>query len=227
MMTMRSARDTNRDCVQRPLRIGPRLRRAPFALAVLAVLVLGASCATTPNTDAAALPAGNWIADPAHTSVTFRIAHGGGLSRYTARFDTVEASLDFDPQKPQTATLTARIDAMSVSTGMTAFDGKLAKEVFNAEAHPFVVFTSDEITAVSDNRGTVSGALSMAGQTHPVALDVTFNGSAFDPLRGRTVAGFSATTTLDRTLWGLSNWVNFGVGKDVDVNIEIEFLKAG
>jgi polyisoprenoid-binding protein YceI len=191
----------------------------------LIVSVSLAACATAPRTDPVVLPSGNWIADPAHTSVTFRIAHGGGLSRYTARFDTVTASLSFDPENPGDAALTATIVAESISTGLPAFDKKLANEIFKAEMHPQLVFASDEIVVSGTNTGTARGVLTMAGEARPATLNITFNGGAFDPLRGKQVIGFSATTTLNRTEWGLDTWVNFGVGETVDVAIEIEFMK--
>lgn len=213
------------------MREHPEIRKFPAlpCTNAMAALVLGAfmtACVSTPQTAPESLPSGAWAGDPTHTSVVFRIDHGNGLSRYTARFDRTEASLDFDPEAPQAARLTAQIEAASISTGLPDFDTKLAGSVFQAGQHPYITFRSVSITALGEQSGTVTGELTMAGVTRPATLDVVFNGGAFDPLRQSEVIGFSATTTIDRTEWGLDNWVRFGVGREVEIAIEIEFEKV-
>src|SRR5690348_14700843 len=54
---------------------------------------------TPQNFPAIDLPAGAYRIDPRHTSVLFRIRHEG-LSWFTARFDTKDASLELNPASP-------------------------------------------------------------------------------------------------------------------------------
>ncbi|MEI9903556.1 MAG: YceI family protein [Asticcacaulis sp.] len=55
-----------------------------------------------PRPSVAGIPAGDYKADPAHTSLTFEVSHMG-YSHYTARFADVQATLRLDPAHPETA----------------------------------------------------------------------------------------------------------------------------
>ena len=73
------------------------------------------------------------------------------------------------------------------------------------------------------------GDLTIRGQTREVKLDVTFNGTGINPL-GKTVAGFTAETKINRKDFGM-NWNkaldNGGlvVGNEVAIRLEIECIK--
>ncbi|MCG8443201.1 MAG: YceI family protein [Caulobacterales bacterium] len=192
-----------------------------------AAAALLAACATTPSTEPGAAPSGAYELDPNHTSVIWRLAHGGGLSMYTARFDTIAGALDFDPETPAASRVDITIDPKSANTGLPDFDEKIATsgDVLDADAHPEIRFTSTDIEVASQTTGRVTGDLTLRGRTYPVTLDVTYNGSAFDPLRGADVVGFSATGALTRSQFGADAWVNFGVGDEVELIIEAEFAK--
>jgi polyisoprenoid-binding protein YceI len=215
--------------------------RKALLLAILApIAVLG--CATASATSTAAVtapaatidpakvanlleqPAGTYEIEPTHTSVTWRLSHGG-LSTYTARFDKVSGTIEFNPQAPTTSSANITIDPNSVNTGLPAFDKEIAKEVFKAEANPMIQFRSTGLTSTSGATGTMTGDLSIAGVTKPVTLAVSFNKGRMSPFARRQNIGFSASGKIKRSEWGMSNWVNFGIGDDVDLIIEAEFLK--
>jgi polyisoprenoid-binding protein YceI len=196
-----------------------RTRAACIALVALA------GCVSAPSIAPDAAPAGAYAVDPGHASLVWRVAHGEGLSRDTARFDRFDAALDFDPAAPADARLDVTIEAASVSTGDPEFDAQVARIVLDAEAHPTIRFRSTSVEATGPASGRVTGDLSFRGVTAPVTLDVAYNGGANDPLRGADVVGFSATGTLDRTTFGADAYVNFGVSAVVELQIEAEFLK--
>ena len=70
----------------------------------------------------------------------------------------------------------------------------------------------------------VDGELTLHGQTRPVTLDLQFNGTAFDPIRGAQVAGFSAKAVIDRKDFGISAYSGL-VTDEVRIEIQAEFLK--
>ncbi len=195
------------------------LLAAPFQLAACALL------APTPSTAPDAAPAGAYRLDPAHASLVWRVSHGGGLSLYTARFDRFDAALDFDPANPAAARLEATVEAGSVSTGDPDFDAQVADGVLDAGTYPSMRLVSTGVEVTGPNRARLTGDLTLRGVTAPLVLDVIYNGGANDPLRGADVIGFSATGSLDRTLFGADAYVGFGVGPVVTVQIEAEFLK--
>lgn len=187
--------------------------------------VLGLSaCVSAPRTDPAALPAGAWTLDPAHASATWSIRHLG-LSWYTARFDRIEASLDFDPADPESARVTAIIDAASVSTGDPDFDKTLrGGGWFDTDTHPEIVFRSTRIEVTGETTGRIHGDLTVKGVTRPAVLETEFYGGLFNPLEGRRTLGFGADLIIDRTEFGVGRLPGNFIGDDVHVRIEAEFL---
>ncbi len=176
------------------------------------------------------LPAGAYQLDPRHASVIFRIRHEG-LARFTARFDTKEASLMLDPADPTRSQLRASIDASSVNTGVLnaqgerAFDRSIARAL-GADASTAITFISTSIERTGEHTGRITGNLTMNGQSHPMTLDATFDGSAVDPLRrGATVLGFSAHGTINRSEWGVTEWRAF-TGDEVQIVIEAELVRT-
>jgi polyisoprenoid-binding protein YceI len=182
----------------------------------------------TPDTakaaNLAAQPAGVYEVEPTHASVTWRLSHVG-LSTYTARFDKISGTIDFNPTNPTASSADIVIDPNSVNTGLERFDKEIAKEVFKAEANPEIRFRSTKLTSTSPTTGTMTGDLTVAGVTKPMTLNVGYNSGRMSPFARRQNIGFSASGKLKRSDWGMSNWVAFGIGDDVDLIIEVEFLK--
>jgi polyisoprenoid-binding protein YceI len=169
-------------------------------------------------------PAGVYEVEPTHTSLTFRLSHWG-LSQYTARFDRISGTIDFNPASPTASTADITVDPASISTGLPNFNTKLANDVFKADSGGTVRFVSTGLTATSPTTGVMTGNLTMAGQTGPVSLAVQFNGGQPNPFAaGRQSIGFSARGTLKRSQWGITSWLP-NVGDDVEVIIEAEFLQ--
>jgi polyisoprenoid-binding protein YceI len=201
---------------------------AALAFTALATPVLAQMPAQTPFAD---MPAGIYVQDDAHTSLTWKVNHLG-LSNYTARFTKVKATLDYDPKNPEKSTVTAVIDPLSVRTDFPKpeekdFDLKLAtdKAWFNAGEFPKIEFKSTRIERTGETTGKIHGDLTMLGITKPVVLDATFNGAyAKMPFSNLPALGFSATTSLQRSHWGFDTYVPT-IGDKVDVMIEMEFHK--
>lgn len=192
------------------------------------VLVAGPAIAAT----APAPPAGHYMMDKAHSSVTFRVSHLG-FSHYTARFSRLDAKLTFDPAAPATMAVEATIDpaSLELNTPPAGFhDELMGKNWFNAKAFPSITFKSTKVQVTGANTAKVTGDFTLHGVTKPVTLDVTYNGGyppmSFDP--GGARVGFSAHGVFRRSAFGMGLGVpapgsNMGVSDDVDVAIETEF----
>lgn len=202
--------------------VGDTTITAPATAAPAAV---GAPAA---NPELAALlarqPAGTYEVEPTHTSLHFRLSHWG-LSQYTARFDGISGTLDFNPANPTASSADITVDPASISTGLPEFNNKLANDIFKASTGGTIRFVSTGLTATSATTGVMTGNLTMAGATHPVSLSVQFNGGQPNPFAaGRQSIGFSARGTLQRSQWGIRNWIP-NVGDEVEVIVEAEFLQ--
>jgi polyisoprenoid-binding protein YceI len=104
-------------------------------------------------------PSGTYVADPTHTSLTWKINHFG-LSNYTARFGAVSASLDWNAQQPDASRLKVTIDPKSVRTDypfpkVEDFDRKIgtAPEFFAGQP---ITFEATDITLDGDRTGIVT-----------------------------------------------------------------------
>jgi polyisoprenoid-binding protein YceI len=180
-------------------------------------------------------PAGVYAMDMQHTSIVFRVPHMG-LSHYTARFTKAEGQLTFDPANPAAQSVTATIDAGSLATAYPDpakldFDAQIEKEFLDTAKYPQITFRSTKVEP-SGETARVTGDLTLHGVTRPVVLEVTYNGgykaSAMDPSHR---IGFSAHGTFKRSDFGIGFGVpapgtTFGVGDEVEVIIETEFLKV-
>ena len=175
-------------------------------------------------------PAGTYKLDAAHTNVGFRISHLG-FSHYTASFDKVAGTLQFDPANPSAMTVEATIDPKSLDLNAPPagfHDAVTGKEFLDSALFPAITFKSTKVAVTGLKTADVTGDLTLHGVTKPVTLAVTFNGgwaaNAFDGAR----VGFSAKGVIKRSAFGMGMGLpapgtNFGVGDNIEVTIETEF----
>ena len=204
----------------------------PFAYAAfaLAIAVAPAAALAANSTNPADMPAGTYALDKTHASVTAKLLHMG-LSNYTFRFTTLDANFTYDPKAPTAAKLVVTVAPGSIdtATGADAFGKKFNAELagdgwLEADKFPTATFTSTAVDLGDGHKGTVTGDFTLHGVTKPVVLDVTFNGSGAGMIPGTYRAGFSASTVIKRSDYGIKKYVPL-VGDDVTLNIEVEFAK--
>ena len=202
--------------------VPPMNRR--FASALLAGALLTASAAlpvvaSAQATDPAAAPAGTWVLDKRHASLTMKVTHFG-TSHYTFRFaqGAIDGSYAYDPAKPLDTKVSITIDATKVDTGLPDFDKEIGTDAkfFNGTQYPKITFVSTKVEP-----GKLTGDLTFRGVTKPVTLDVKYNGYAKTPF-GSQIMGFSATGKIKRSDFGFTHLVPM-VSDDVDLAIEAEF----
>ncbi|MBS0331433.1 MAG: YceI family protein, partial [Proteobacteria bacterium] len=85
------------------------MRSRVAALALSALLAAGAAHANPSTTDPAKVPAGAYVLDKRHASLTVRIVHMG-FSHYTLRFDGLDGAFAYDPANWQQTKATITVD---------------------------------------------------------------------------------------------------------------------
>ena len=199
--------------------------RALLAGLLLTLSLVAPAAADPVNQDPARVPAGTYQLDPRHASLIVRIGHLGGFSRFTLRFDRLAGGFTYDPATWATTRAEITVDPRSVNTGLADFDKELAgPRYFDAERNPQISFVTRQIEATGAV-GKITGDLTFMGQTKPVVLDVTFNGSGPGLLGAGTRMGFSGTTRLKRSDWGLTHLRSF-TSDEIDLVIEVEFVRS-
>lgn len=161
--------------------------------------------------------------DPAHTYVGFEIDHLG-FSKTFGEFTKYDGTLNLDRDNLANSSIEVTIDTGSIDTDQADFDEHLkSADFFNVAAHPAMTFKSTKVEDVGNGTLKVTGDFTMLGQTHPVVLDAKLNKIAPHPFNPKVeVAGFSASTTIDRTQWGFDKYAP-AIGAEVKIRIETEF----
>lgn len=178
-----------------------------------------------PVYDAAQVPAGHYVVDAHHATLSVTVQHMG-LAHSTFRLDKVDASFDYDPAKPDASKVSATIDANSFDQGDPAISTQFAKEFLDAPNHPQITFASTSLKRTGKNRGVLAGNLTLAGVTKPVALNVTFDGFRPASNFGGARTGFSATGVVKRSDFGIgAKMPPAAIADDINVILEIEFTK--
>jgi polyisoprenoid-binding protein YceI len=194
-----------------------------LATALLATTLLTSTIAlAAPDNNPANMVAGTYVLEKTHASINAKVMHHG-YAFYAFRFDKFDARFDYDPKEPTKSNVVVTIDTKSMNTGLAKADKEFPVEFLAADKHPKATFKSTNIGVTEGNKGTMTGNLTLAGVTKPVTLDVVFNGAGKD-MWGAMRSGFSATTTIKRSEFGLTKYVPM-IGDDVALDIQVEFVK--
>jgi len=165
--------------------------------------------------------------DPDHTTVYFTVMHVG-YAKTLGLFTTVSGTFMYDAETQELGDVSVNIDAASLESFNAARDNHLRKGDFlDVENHPAITFTASGGVAASDTSGSVTGDLTILGETRPVTLDVTLNKAEAYPFgHKREVLGLSMATSINRSDYGMSYGVVGNlVGDVVDIQIETEAMK--
>jgi polyisoprenoid-binding protein YceI len=179
----------------------------------------------------AGLAAGRWTLDHHHSAVSFSIRHLG-LSRVRGRFERFDATLELGDTVADTK-ITATIDMASISTGQPDRDTHLrSTDFFRVDQHPEMRFVSTAISGSGED-WQLTGDLTLNGHTAPLTLAVEFNGVEVFAPDGKRHAGFSATGSLRRSLYGIEFGLlpiggdKLALGDEVKIELEIQFIEPG
>ncbi len=202
---------------------------ASFALAAAASGGAVAGNESAPAT--AAVPAGAYTLDKAHTSLIFRVSHIG-FSSYTGRFTRLDASLQLDPKNLAASRVSVTIDPRSIEAdnAPSGFLQTLAgKDWLDADRFPQMSFRTRSVEVTGANTFRLHGELTLHGVTRPIVLDARYNGGyASHPYEPNARVGFSAQGKFARSDFGISFGIpapgtTMGVGDEVTVVLESEF----
>lgn len=162
---------------------------------------------------------GTWDIDPVHSEITFTLRHMGvGKSR--GRFDKFDGQI-VTADSPEESSVTATIDASSINTGNADRDAHVRNEDFlDVDNHPTATFRSTAIRQDGDD-WAIDGELTLHGVTKPVTLKAEFGGVADDG-SGGSLLGVSASTTINRTEFGIGPNGGAMLGEKVTITLDIE-----
>ena len=167
----------------------------------------------------------NYTLDPMHTTVSWHVNHLG-FSNFSGKYFATGTML-FDESKPVNSKVTVVIRIESGVTGLTELDKHIAGNAFlDYHKYPTATFVSKKVTMTGIKTADVRGDLTIHGVSLPVTLKVVFNRVGLDKITNKQTAGFSATTAISRSDYGVKIFVP-DVGDDVTLDIEVEATLDG
>ena len=166
-----------------------------------------------------------WNSDPMHSEVDFTVTHLS-ISNVHGRFGKVAATLVYDASDVTKSSVKATIDTATVDTGEEARDKHLkTADFFDVASFPTAAFVSTSVTR-GGGKLLVNGNLTLHGVTRPVTLTVEGPNGPVEGMDHRQHAGFTATTSISRTAFGIgTKFPPAVVGDEVKLSIELDVAK--
>jgi polyisoprenoid-binding protein YceI len=172
---------------------------------------------------------GVWQLDPMHTQVEFAVKHLGMMT-VRGNFTDVQASGDINVEHPEASSVEVVIQTASIRTHNERRDNDLRTSNFlDVEHFPTITFKSTKIENAGSDRYTMTGDLTIKGNTRPVTLAVVNYGEFNDPNMGHRI-GYGAETQILRKDFGLNvDMLMDGrlvVGSEIQITIQGELVET-
>jgi polyisoprenoid-binding protein YceI len=154
----------------------------------------------------------NWTADASKAKVEFSIK--GPMGTMHGNFTGLKATVQFDPNNPGAGSISASIDAKTVSTGIGLRNHHLKSEeqFLNTDKYPEISFHSKKIEKTGSGF-TASGELTLKGVSKPVQLPFTFT-------PGGKTGIFKGHFAIKREDFNIGK-PGGSTGDDVTINLEV------
>jgi len=167
-----------------------------------------------------------WSIDSDHAVARFSIRHFT-IASVEGFFTKMTGVIQFDPPDLTQLSVEAEIDVRSLTTGHGERDEHLlSPDYFEAEKYPKIFFRSTRVEVTGENRGKITGDLTIRGIRKPITLDFDFFGPVKSPFSGITCVGFSATGKVNREDYGMTSNIPMEggvvIGKDALIHMEVE-----
>lgn len=161
--------------------------------------------------------------DSQHTYVLWRIKHLGFSTQAGKWY--ASGTLVLDKEKPENSKVNAAIQVADVITGIPELDKHLkGKLFFDVAQFPTATFTTEKVDITGKDTAKVHGILTVHGISKAVVLSVKLNQAAINPITDKMTTGFSATTTIKRSDFGMTTLLP-GLSDEVKLDIEAEAFK--
>ena len=186
---------------------------------LLAAAALGLALSTASFTGAFA--ADSYKLDASHSQILFSYDHLGYSTTY-GLISGFDGEMMLDENAIENSSISLEISLKDLfNTGWKDRDAHfLSADFLNADANPVATFKSTAVEKTGDDTAKITGDLTIAGTTKSVVLDTKLNKIGEHPFNGKYVAGFDATTQINRADFGMNKFA--GVGDVIDVKISVE-----
>lgn len=193
---------------------------------LLALAITGCASLIRPNftQQITELRKGAYTLDKEHAYLNFKVEHLG-LSFVVGRFNTLDATLDFNPDAISELVLEGSIDVTSIDLNNDSLEQQLqGRGWLNTGQFPQATFKTTAVEATQGNSFVVAGDFTLRGVTQAVQLLGSFKGGADNVLTGKYTLGFSAMGSISRSQFGIDSFAAL-VGDEIFLEIHAEFQR--
>jgi polyisoprenoid-binding protein YceI len=161
--------------------------------------------------------------EPTHSLPRFEYSHLG-YSQQLSRFDTISGTITLD-RAAKSGSVDVTIDAKSVNTGSTLFNGHIqGEDFFDTAKFPTITFKSTAVKFDGEKVASVDGNLTIKGVTKPVTLTVNSFLCMPHPMLKKDACGVTATTKVKRTDFNMGKYAPY-VSDEVTLTLPVEAVK--
>lgn len=187
--------------------------------------VVAATAALTVGTMASAAPV-KYNIDPNHTFPSFTADHMGGLSNWRGKINSTSGTITLDTAA-QTGTVDVTMQVNEIDFGHEKMNAHAkSAEIFDAEKFPTATYTGKLVGFKNGAPTEVDGSLTLHGVTKPVKLKINSFLCKPHPMLKKEVCGADANAKINREEFGVSYGKAYGFKQDVELQIQIEAVKA-
>ena len=164
-----------------------------------------------------------YVIEPTHTLPRFEYSHFG-YSTQLSKFDKTSGTIVLD-RAAKKGTVDIVIDATSVNTGYSLFNGHIqGEDFFNTAKYPSITFKSNQLKFDGDKLVAVTGNLTIKGVMKPVTLTLTSFHCMPHPMVKKDACGANATVTVKRSDYNMGKHAPY-VSDEVKLTIPVEAIK--
>lgn len=137
-----------------------------------------------------------------HAFIQFKINHLG-YSYILGNFEEFSGQFHYDPENLEASSVEMEVNVNSLNTNHAERDRHfLSDDFLSAGDYPTATFVTTGFEPSGDNEGTLTGDLTLKGETREIEMPVTLMGEGEDPW-GAYRAGFEGSTMLTLADFGI------------------------
>jgi len=182
---------------------------------------------------AAALTAGTASAapvkyniDPNHTYPSFTADHMGGLSNWRGKINSSSGTVTLDTAA-QTGTVDVKVDMTTIDFGHEKMNTHAkSAEIFDVEKFPAATYTGKLAGFKNGAPTEIDGSLTLHGVTKPVKLKINSFLCKPNPMSKKETCGADASGKINRDEFGVDFGKAYGFKQEVELQIQVEAVKA-
>jgi polyisoprenoid-binding protein YceI len=164
--------------------------------------------------------------DPNHTYPSFTADHMGGLSNWRGKINSSSGTITLDTAA-QAGTVDVAMQIKEIDFGHEKMNAHAkSAEIFDVEKFPTATYTGKLVNFKNGAPTEVDGSLTLHGVTKPVKLKINSFMCKPNPMSKKETCGADASAKINREDFGVSYGKAYGFKQDVELQIQIEAVKA-